>query len=122
MKDLKNRALEELSAQGHYWMVNWKIVQQLKGFDEAVLLGYLCSMQQLFGNEKGVFYRTIPCVQKDTTLCARRQRKAIENLKELGLIQTDNIGIPRKRYFFVDAEAVKTYINNISSEHFESTQ
>ena len=110
----KEKAIHALTEAGCYWMVNWRMVQELGGTDEALLLGYLCSMQKLYGNAKGVFYRTIPDMKRDTLLDVRRQRSALKNLAELGLIQMCVMGMPKKRYFWVNAECVEKYLHNLS--------
>lgn len=109
----KDEALNVLSGEGSYWAVNWKMVQYFNGFDEAIMLAYLCSMQKQFGNENGIFYRTIPSAKRDTTLDCRRQRKAINNLVELGLIETSNFGMPQKRHFRVRADRVAEFLESL---------
>lgn len=105
--------LKAIAETGSYWMVNWKMVQYFKGFDEAIMLAYLCSMQNAFGNSDGIFYRTIPSVQKDTFLDGRRQRKAINNLLELGLIESDNFGMPKKRHFVVIPDNIADFLRRL---------
>lgn len=112
--ETKEKALHALSDAGCYWMVNWKMVQELGGMDEAILLGYLCSMQARFGDDNGVFYRTIPDMKRDTLLDVRRQRKALKALSYLGLIEMYVMGMPKKRYFRVCAERVKEFLHEIS--------
>lgn len=98
----KNEALNTLTMARDYWVVNWRVVEYFGRVDEAILLGYFCSMQRLYGNEDGEFYRTVPCVKADTTFDVRRQRRAIDSLVHLGVLQTANIGIPRRRSFYVN--------------------
>ena len=110
----KEQAIHTLVEAGCYWIVNWRMVQELGGTDEALLLGYLCSMQKLYGNAKGVFYRTIPDMKRETLLDVRRQRTALRKLAELGLIEMRVTGMPKKRYFWVNAERVNEYLHHLS--------
>lgn len=111
---VKDKALHFLAEAGCYWMVNWRMVQALGGTDEALLLGYLSSMQKQYGDDNGVFYRTIPDMKKDTLLDVRRQRKALNTLAELGLIQMHVMGMPKKRYFRVCEEQLQEYLHELT--------
>lgn len=113
----KDTALKTLVDAGDYWVVNWRIVKYFGGVDEAILIGYFCSMQKLYGNDVDAFYRTIPCVAADTTFEARRQRKAIKNLKDIGVLETANAGLPRKRYFRVNYAALDNFLQ-LLKEHY----
>lgn len=81
---VKDKALHFLAEAGCYWMVNWRMVRALGGTDEALLLGYLSSMQKQYGDDNGIFYRTIPDMKKDTLLDVRRQRKALHKITHDG--------------------------------------
>lgn len=111
---VKDKALHFLAEAGCYWMVNWRMVRALGGTDEALLLGYLSSMQKQYGDDNGIFYRTIPDMKKDTLLDVRRQRKALHKLAELGLIQIYVMGMPKKRYFRVCEEHLQEYLHELT--------
>lgn len=111
--DEKDKALHTLVAAGCYWTVNWRMVKAFGRIDEALVLAYLCSMQRIFGNQHGVFYRTVESMKNDTFLDVRRQRKAIKNLAELRLIETRVFGLPKKRYFRVLEWNVAEYLKEL---------
>lgn len=113
-EDKKDAALNALASAGNYWIVNWKMVRYFGGIDEAILIGYLCSMQKLYGNEQGIFYRTIPCVAADTTFEVRRQRKAINSLVKEGILETCNMGLPKKRYFRVNYAVLEDFLRYLN--------
>ena len=111
--NINGSSLDVLKKNGEYWMVNWKIVNFFQSFDEAILLAYFSSIQIVFGNQHGWFYRTIPSVQEDTLLDGRRQRKAINNLKRFGLIEMETVGMPKKRYFRVKPDGIEVFLNKL---------
>ena len=105
-------ALDVLQEAGHYWIVNWQMVQICNGLDEAIILGYLCSMQRYWADHNQLkggkwFFCTKDDMRKYTTLEARRQKKAVDNLVSLGLIETVNKGTPPTRHFHVNAGMVR---------------
>lgn len=111
---MNNNGLEALCRAGNYWVVNWNLVQYTENYEAAILLAYLASMQSLYGNENGVFYRTVADTKRDTLLDARRQRRAINTLKNMGLIEFQILGLPKKRYFKVNAEKVAEVLFRLS--------
>ena len=81
------------------------------GLDEAVIFGELCSKydyREARGelDEDGYFYCTVEDLEDTTTLGERRQRNAINNLVEIGLIEQVTKGLPRKRFFKINENAV----------------
>ena len=108
-----DEGLNVLAEYGSYWMVNWKLVQYFNGFDEAITLAYLCSMQNRFAGSDGSFYRTIPSMKGDTTLDGRRQRKAINNLLALGLIESKSFGMPKTRHFCIRPDNMREFLRRL---------
>jgi len=49
--------------------------------------------------EDGFFFNTVDNLRLDTTLTGKQQRKAINKLEKLKLIETDLRGLPPKRHF-----------------------
>ena len=110
-------ALKELQRANNYWMVNWRIVQEFHRLEDAVILGYLCSMQDYWTKHNQLkdgkwWFCTKEDMRKYTTIEARKQKMAIEKLKELGFIETKNIGCPPKRHFHVNAEKIRELLND----------
>ncbi len=53
-------------------------------------------------HEDGWFYSTVADMEESTSLSSKQQRRCIEKLTELGLIRSQQKGIPAKRYFFIE--------------------
>lgn len=54
-----------------------------------------------------MFYVTAPKMEESTALTEREQSTAINHLKRLGLIEQKNKGLPAKRFFRVNVEAIE---------------
>lgn len=81
------------------------------GLDEAVIFGELCGKYEYRAargelDENGYFYCTVEDLEDTTTLGERRQRKAINNLVKIGLVEQVTKGLPRKRFFKINENAV----------------
>lgn len=110
-------ALEMLLEARHYWPINWLIVRHFNSLEEAIILGYLCSMQDYWTKRNQLkngkwFYCTKKDMQESTSIGFRRQRIAIDNLKELGLIEEKKMpaskgAISPTRHFHVNAIRIK---------------
>lgn len=112
MSDKIKDALELLREAGNYWMVNYDIVQYFQSYEEAIILGYLCSMQSYWTKHNQLrdgkwFFCTREDMRKYTLIEPRKQRKAIENLVSHKLIETENKGQPQKRYFHVNEQRIQ---------------
>jgi|TARA_R110000744_G_scaffold378850_1_gene495635 hypothetical protein len=99
-----------------YLIVNKQLSKKV-GLQAAALLADLISKQEYFINEYGIteyFFNTEPNITKDTTLSVYQQRACITKLKALGLISVKLMGIPAKRHFKINADAVMELLNNKS--------
>lgn len=94
-------------ANDNYIIVN-KEIAKLYGLDEAVILGELASEHKYWqkngGLKDGYFYSTIENIQKNTTILEKRQRLALNSLKEKGIIDIKRMDIPAKRYIKINTE------------------
>lgn len=99
----------KLLASENYITVNKTLIKEL-GLEEAVLFGALCSEYELWKSQHKLkdnkFYCTVERIEEITTLSVYKQRNAIANLKEKGLLSTTKEGIPAKRYFKIHEQAV----------------
>ncbi|MGM0411076.1 MAG: DnaD domain-containing protein [Bacillota bacterium] len=90
------------------------------GLDETIILTELISKYNYWRDneqlKKGYFYITIKDLKKETTLTKYRQTKAINNLKDLGLIKTKKQGLPAKRYFTICREDIKRLFFNLDKQ------
>ena len=112
MVDKTKDALELLAEAGNYWMVNYDIVQYFQSYEEAIILGFLCSKQRYWTKHNQLkdgkwFFCTREKMREETLIEPRRQKEAINNLVALKLIETENKGQPQKRYFHVNEQIIQ---------------
>lgn len=100
----------QLLASNGFITVNKHLARTL-GLDEAVIFGELCSKydyRETRGelDENGFFYCTVEDLEENTALSDHKQRKAINNLVKIGLVEQVTKGLPRKRFFKINENAV----------------
>ena len=100
----------QLLASSGFITVNKHLARTL-GLDEAVIFGELCSKYDYREtknelDEDGYFYCTVEDLEETTTLGERRQRRAINSLVKIGLIEQVTKGLPCKRFFRINENAV----------------
>ena len=74
------------------------------GMNETIIYSTLISKFTYYSikemiDDDGWFYSTAPDIQESTTFSEKVQRRAINNLIETGLIESELHGMPAKRYF-----------------------
>ena len=80
------------------------------GLAEAVVYGALLSKYAYY-SQRGLltdgdwFYSTAEDLEESTALTARQQRRCIDTLAKLGLIQCKVQGMPAKRFFYINDNA-----------------
>jgi hypothetical protein len=122
----------QLIASSNYITVN-KVLIRLLGIDEAIILGELASECEYWQRREelqdGYFYSTIENIEENTTLTEYKQRKALNNLKEQGIVSIKVKGIPAKRFIKINEEQVlyllgsNTFKNSsASSENFKELE
>lgn len=104
----------QLIASRNFITVNKDLIKTL-GLEEAVLFGELCSEYDYWEKQEqlkdGYFFSTIENIENNTTLSEHKQRKALEKLKKLNIIETKVMGIPAKRYIKINEEQVLEFFN-----------
>ena len=100
-------AIKELLMAGNFLAINKTVMQKL-GLETAVLLSSFAEADRL--SNDGWFYQTIDTVEKHTTLSRHKQDKAIAQLEQLQILETDRRGIPAKRYFKIDYDILASYL------------
>ena len=87
------------------------------GVNEAILYSELLSRWNYFKQrgqltEDGFFFNTVKDLEDGTALSDYQQRRALNSLKEKGLIEMEVRGIPAKRYFRIveDSELIASYL------------
>ena len=88
------------------------------GVNEAILYSELLSRWNYFKErgqltEDGFFFITVKDLEEGTALSDYQQRRALNSLKEKGLIEMEVRGIPAKRYFRIveDSELKKKCVD-----------
>lgn len=87
------------------------------GVNEAILYSELLSRWNYFRErgqltEDGFFFNTVKDLEEGTALSDYQQRRALNSLKDKGLIEMEVRGIPAKRYFRIveDSELITSYL------------
>jgi len=87
------------------------------GINEAILYSELLSRWNYFKErgqltEDGFFFNTVKDLEDGTALSDYQQRRALNSLKEKGLIEMEVRGMPAKRYFRIveDSELIASYL------------
>lgn len=88
-----------------FFMVNKTLVNKLS-FESALFIAILADANDVF--EEEWIYQTQPTVESLSGgfLTRRKQEAAIKELISHGLIEHKNMGIPRKRYFKLNEDAI----------------
>ena len=75
------------------------------GLNEAIIYGALISKFYYYSEhgmlDDGWFYSTAPDLAESTALSERRQKRAVDNLINAGLIRSELRGMPAKRSFYI---------------------
>ena len=113
-----------LLASKNYITVNKDLIKKI-GLKEAVLLGELASEYSYWEIqdklEDGYFYSTVDNIEENTTLSEYEQRKVMNKLKDMGIIEIKVKGLPAKRYIRIIEEqlleilSINTLKNSVSS-------
>lgn len=112
-------------------VINKQLAHEI-GLEAAVVYSELVSLYQYWSNRGELvddnkektnqakwFFVTIENLEENTCLKRFRQDKAIKYLKEIGLIDTKQMGIPKKRYFSI-TEKINDFISthkNAGNQH-----
>ena len=114
--------MKHLLSSTAFLVVNKELAKQI-GLNETVLLADLISKEQYFKEKEysnyemgGWFFNTAKNIQDDTTLTSHQQRKAVKNLKSLGIIETQLIGIPAKQHFKIIENKLLSYFTTSYSK------
>ena len=113
--------MKHLLSSSAFLIVNKKLAKQV-GLKGAVLLADLISKEEYFianGMTDGWFFNTAKNIEKDTCLTSHQQRKAIKNLKDLGILETKVVGIPAKQHFKIIENKLLSYFNTSCEENAE---
>ena len=108
----------KLLASSSFLTINIEVAR-IFGLNEATVLASLCSEQIWCDRtnqiENGYFPMSLDKMKDRTTLGEKPQGTAIKNLMNAGVIDQQNFGMPRKRYFFIDQERLEHLLNGETS-------
>lgn len=106
-----------LLASDNYIVVNKDLIKEF-GINTAIMVGELASEHRYYAkNDKlddGYFYSTIENIQENTGLSRHQQKKALDDLKEQGIVDIVIKGIPAKRFIKFDVEKLANkFVKNL---------
>jgi len=113
---MKTETIAHLLGAGSYWTLNKELHRRLGG-DANVTL-FLSDMMDKYlyfkikcqlDDEDG-FFNTCKNIERDTCMSEYMQRKCINTLRSLGLIQTKLKGLPAKLYFYINTDAIVDFL------------
>lgn len=107
-------------ANSNYISVNKTLIKTV-GLEEAILLGELCSEYDYWEEhnqltDDGYFYATIEKIENNTTLSEYQQRKAVNTLKSLDILETKLKGLPATRYFKINENMLFSFLQTSSEK------
>ena len=99
-----------LIANDNFIVVNKSLIH-LFGLEETLILGELVSEYEYWRSrgelEGGWFYSTVENIEKNTSLSKHKQKKALENLQQAGVICYQRKGMPAKRYIKINEDVLE---------------
>lgn len=105
--------LFKLLNANNYFSVNREIAREI-GINATIILSEILDKYTYFEARgqlnDGWFYLTVESVEERTTLAKDAQAGAIKILKDLGLIETKQMGMPSKRHFRVIQEKFTEWV------------
>lgn len=109
-----NNLLMNTLAQSSFIILNKKLVQHFKSLEVACVVSYIIDKWRYFdGND---FYYTIEDIVADTFISERSARAIIKRLiDDEILIDKGLSGVPPKRYFNIDTNALINILNNATT-------
>lgn len=101
----------ELLAHDNYCVFNKCIARALKNLHAAVLLGELVNEYKYFKSnnlldEEGMFFSTVENIEQNISLNDYEQRKALQVLKDVGIVETKQKGLPARRFIKLNSSSI----------------
>ena len=92
--------LIKLLAHDNFILVNKDLMHEI-GLEETIMLGELCNEYNYWKakdqiDENGYFYSTIDNIEKATTFKAKKQKKILDRLQELNIVDVKLKSMPAK--------------------------
>lgn len=103
--DAKTKAIELLFSPGEWFQFPRRLLKKLKP-NQCLLFACLAGYASRFKNVDGWFFRTVQDVENDICMSEDQQWRNLQELKKLGLIDTERRGMPAVRYFRINWDRV----------------
>ncbi len=87
-----------------------KTIARLLGLTEAIMLGELCSISEMFGGDE--FYFSQDKISNDTTLSEYQICNALKHLKEAEIISITKKGLPCRNYYSINEDKIAELLEN----------
>lgn len=87
-----------------------KAIARLLGLAEAILLGELCSISEMFGGEE--FYFSQEKISNDTTLSEYQICNALKHLKEAGVLNITKKGLPCRNFYSINEDKIAELLDS----------
>ena len=104
----------DLMASDNFIMYNKALAKQI-GVENAILFGAMCGYQRGFKGEE--FFREQEKIIEDTCLTEYAVRKAVKDLRELGLLFVEKKGMPAKYYFRINTKKLAEMLTTSACEN-----
>ena len=112
--------LRKILAHNNYIIVNKELAKTI-GLDETIMLGELCNESIYWDEnnalENGYFYSTIENIEDALTFKSKKQKKILDRLVELGLIDVKLKGLPAKRFIKINENGLSDLLNVSQNDH-----
>ncbi len=97
------------SENGYFLIVSYALIQQL-GVIEAVFLQHLISKFSQFVRGGSLvsnqFFIRVEDIEHDLRISERTQRKVVQQLEQMQLIEIRYLGLPRRRHFILNSKNI----------------
>lgn len=112
----------KLISNDNYIPVNRDLIK-IFGLEETLILGELCAQYNYWEKENklidDMFYCSSSKLKERTGLSEYQQRKAIESLKDFGVIETELKGCPAIKYFRILPDQIFSFLTTSSKKNKE---
>jgi len=98
--------VKELLLSNNYWVLNKAVVSEF-GVETAFILGVLAEAETMLADEDGWFFQTSETIEELTGLSNHKQTLCFKVLKEKGILEQKNKGVPMKRYFKINFDNIQ---------------
>lgn len=109
-----------LLANDNYIIVNKELIKII-GLEESIIVGDLASMYLYLQRENrltedGFFFYSVEAMQENTSLSDYQQRKALENLKKLNIVEIERRQVPAKRFIKLNIDKLENIFSSSSQK------